>query len=420
MQAKRRRRDAARARPAGAVRPGDGTGAAGSAPRRVAPGDGEADRAVDGRARHRRHRGHGRAAALVPEDVRGEPLLARPGRAGRHRRRSWTGSSTRSGAAARRHRGVRHRAPRAGQGGAACSRRWRWSGSSSTWSRPRSTSWPRPAARPSCARRSCATRARSRSAPPRSTRAPPRRAAPGTPGWRRWSSTRWCAARRQESLHSWASALNWSSSPVAVIAGTLDGDERRAGHRRAARDAPARARLDLLAGVQGSRLIVVLGGTDDPMAAAEQFAGRFGPGPLVVGPRGARPALGATRPPRAALAGLRAAPAWPDAPRPVSSPTSCCPSARSTATRTRVADLVDERLRAAAGRRRRAARHADHLPGAGVVAGGHRPDAVRPPEHGPLPAAPGHRADRATPRRRPDGFTLWVAIILGRLAARRG
>ena len=29
----------------------------------------------------------------------------------------------------------------------------------------------------------------------------------------------------QESLHSWASALNWSSSPVAVIAGSIDGDE---------------------------------------------------------------------------------------------------------------------------------------------------------------------------------------------------
>ena len=45
-----------------------------------------------------------------------------------------------------------------------------------------------------------------------------------------------------------------------------------------------RARLDLLAGVQGDRLILVVGGTDDPMAAAERFAGRFGPGPVVAGP----------------------------------------------------------------------------------------------------------------------------------------
>ena len=54
------------------------------------------------------------------------------------------------------------------------------------------------------------------------------------------------------------------------------------------------------------------------MAAAEKLAGLFGPGPLVVGPtvrdlRAAHPSA------RAALAGLRVAPAWPDAPRPVSS-----------------------------------------------------------------------------------------------------
>ncbi len=62
----------------------------------------------------------------------------------------------------------------------------------------------------------------------------------------------------------------------------------------------------------------MLGGTDDPMAAAEKLAGLFGPGPLVVGPavrdlRAAHPSA------RAALAGLRVAPAWPDAPRPVGS-----------------------------------------------------------------------------------------------------
>ena len=44
------------------------------------------------------------------------------------------------------------------------------------------------------------------------------------------------------------------------------------------------ARLDLLASVQGNKLVLVLGGTADPLSAAHQFAGRFGPGPLVVGP----------------------------------------------------------------------------------------------------------------------------------------
>jgi DNA-binding PucR family transcriptional regulator len=117
-----------------------------------------------------------------------------------------------------------------------------------------------------------------------------------------------------ESLHSWASALNWSSSPVAVIVGTIDGEdaepiiEELRAHAR-------RARLDLLAGVQDRRLILVLGGTDDPIGAAEKIVGRFGPGPVIVGPL-VKDLRSASVSARAALAALRAAPAWPDAPRP--------------------------------------------------------------------------------------------------------
>jgi PucR C-terminal helix-turn-helix domain len=101
----------------------------------------------------------------------------------------------------------------------------------------------------------------------------------------------------EEGLQSWASALSWSSSPVAVIAGQAEGDNAEQvidDLRVIAR----RARLDLMAGVHGHRLIVV------------------GGGPIVVG--AAVPDLqSATRSAQAALAGLRAAPAWPDAPRPV-------------------------------------------------------------------------------------------------------
>ena len=46
-----------------------------------------------------------------------------------------------------------------------------------------------------------------------------------------------------------------------------------------------------------------------------------------------------------------------------------------------------------------------------------RPDAVRPPEHGPVPAAPVTELTGFTLSDGRDGFTLWVAIILGRLAA---
>ena len=92
-------------------------------------------------------------------------------------------------------------------------------------------------------------------------------------------------------MNSWASALSWKSSPVAVIAGQLDvrpggqadGEESGALIDDLRTDAK-RARLDVLAGVQGSRLIVVLGGPADPLSAAARVAGRFGGGPLGVPP----------------------------------------------------------------------------------------------------------------------------------------
>jgi len=118
-----------------------------------------------------------------------------------------------------------------------------------------------------------------------------------------------------ESLPSWASALNWSSEPVTVIAGNAGGaepeslvDELRLVARR--------ARFDLLAGVHGHRLVVILGGDGDPMPIARQLAARFGAGPVVVG-QSAASLESAGESAGAALAGLRSAPAWPDAPRPV-------------------------------------------------------------------------------------------------------
>jgi PucR C-terminal helix-turn-helix domain/GGDEF-like domain len=118
-----------------------------------------------------------------------------------------------------------------------------------------------------------------------------------------------------DSLHAWASSLRWSSSPVAAVVGHADEGEPEAVMEEL-RAVARRARLELLTGVQGHRLIVLLGGMSDPLDAAKQFAGRFGPGPVVVGP--AVPDLqSASRSARVALAGLRAAPAWLDAPRPV-------------------------------------------------------------------------------------------------------
>jgi hypothetical protein len=118
-----------------------------------------------------------------------------------------------------------------------------------------------------------------------------------------------------EGLQSWASALNWSFSPIMVVIGTAGGAEPAAlidEFRILAR----RARLDLLAGRHGSRLVLIVGGSDDPLDAARHFAGRFGPGPVVVG-HAVKDLQAGVESAAAALAGLRAAAGWPEAPRPV-------------------------------------------------------------------------------------------------------
>jgi DNA-binding PucR family transcriptional regulator len=232
----------------------------------------------------------------------------------------------------------------------------------------------------------------------------------------------------EDSLHSWASALNWSSSPVTVVVGILgdeEGDGPKGQPASAAeplidelRTQARRARLDLLAGVQGNRLILVIGGSDDPIAAAERFAGRFGPGPVIAGPL-VRDLRTASVSARAALSALRAAPAWPDAPRPAGAD-----------------DLLPERALDGDPDARAALISDVYQP---LLSGGHglldtlttyleqgssleatarllfvHPNTVR------------YRLRRVaeltdyTPSAGRDGFTLWVAIALGRLAAKRG
>ena len=226
----------------------------------------------------------------------------------------------------------------------------------------------------------------------------------------------------EDSLHSWASALNWSSSPVTVVVGTIGDDEPKTGsHAGVAplieelRAQARRARLDLLAGVHGNRLILVVGGCDDPIAAAERFAGRFGPGPVIAGPL-VRDLRAAWVSARAALAALRAAPAWPDAPRPAGAD-----------------DLLPERALDGDPDARAALISDVYEP---LLGGGHalldtlttyleqgssleatarllfvHPNTVR------------YRLRRVaelteyTPSAGRDGFTLWVAVTLGRLAA---
>jgi DNA-binding PucR family transcriptional regulator len=233
----------------------------------------------------------------------------------------------------------------------------------------------------------------------------------------------------EDSLHSWASALSWSSSPVTVVVGTIGDEDGDTEHKSDAsagvaplieelRAQARRARLDLLAGVHGNRLILVVGGCDDPIAAAERFAGRFGPGPVIAGPL-VRDLHTASVSARAALAALRAAPAWPDAPRPAGAD-----------------DLLPERALDGDPDARAALISDVYEP---LLGGGHalldtlttyleqgssleatarllfvHPNTVR------------YRLRRVaeltdyTPSAGRDGFTLWVAVALGRLAAQHG
>nr|MDT0658711.1 helix-turn-helix domain-containing protein [Micromonospora sp. DSM 115978] len=117
-------------------------------------------------------------------------------------------------------------------------------------------------------------------------------------------------------LASRAAALGWADAPpVAVAVGRSPGGEVAAVLHTVYR-AARRLGVETIGGVHGDRLVIVLGGATDPLAATGRLLGGFGAGPVVVGP--AVPSLDeATDSARAALAGFRAAPAWPTAPRPV-------------------------------------------------------------------------------------------------------
>jgi hypothetical protein len=235
-----------------------------------------------------------------------------------------------------------------------------------------------------------------------------------------------------DSMHSWASALNWSSSPVVVVVGTIGDDDGSGGQDSSGVNGPngveplmdelraqaRRARLDLLAGVQGNRLILVLGGAEDPIAAAERFAGRFGPGPVIAGPvvRDLRAAFVSAR---AALAALRAAPAWPDAPRPTGADELLPERALDGDPDARAALISDVYQPLLGGGHALLDTVTTYLEQGSSLEATARllfvhPNTVR------------YRLRRVaelteyTPSAGRDGFTLWVAIALGRLAAKTG
>ncbi len=121
----------------------------------------------------------------------------------------------------------------------------------------------------------------------------------------------------EDSPLSQLAALGWrGGGPVSTVAGYARLDRGQTELLEHVHRAGRRAGLDVLAGSHGGRLVVLLGGSEDPLTAAGAILGEFGPGPVVVGGPAAQIA-GAARVTATALSGLRAVAAWPSAPRPV-------------------------------------------------------------------------------------------------------
>jgi hypothetical protein len=126
-----------------------------------------------------------------------------------------------------------------------------------------------------------------------------------------------------DALVSRAATIGWDpGAAVRVLVGSPPEDSGATGTDAAEvlaemRRHATRLGRQVLVGVQGSRLVLLLteprgrGGGDVAPIVAD-----FGPGPVVVGPVAVGLAA-AHASALAALAGLRAAPGWPDAPRPV-------------------------------------------------------------------------------------------------------
>ncbi|MBP8921324.1 MAG: helix-turn-helix domain-containing protein [Micropruina sp.] len=122
-----------------------------------------------------------------------------------------------------------------------------------------------------------------------------------------------------ETVLSRASTLGWRSPAVitVTIGQAPDSDDHTI---ETMRRAVADKGFDLLASTQGDRLVVLLGGHSGTAGTAlgviTEIADSFGPGQIVVGPE-VSDLVDAATSARGALSGIRAADAWPSAPRPV-------------------------------------------------------------------------------------------------------
>lgn len=220
-----------------------------------------------------------------------------------------------------------------------------------------------------------------------------------------------------ETVLSRASALGWGArGDVAVVLGRVPAQRTETDVFEEVRRTALACGMDALCATQGEKLVVILGGVDDPHKSAMRIVEHFGEGPVVVGP--VAPDLShAHGSARAALSAHRSATGWPQAPRPVRSD-----------------ELLPERALAGDGHARRSLVDDVYLPLLGArgtlietlstyfLHGGSieatartlfvHPNTVR------------YRLKQAaevtglTPTRPRDAFTIQIALILGRQSGR--
>ncbi|HEX3005242.1 MAG TPA: helix-turn-helix domain-containing protein [Angustibacter sp.] len=119
-----------------------------------------------------------------------------------------------------------------------------------------------------------------------------------------------------DALQSRAAALGWDAQTDVVVVAGQASPGAAAEVVESLRQQARRVDVDALAAVQGGRLVAVLGGVTEPLRTAGALDRCFAPGAVVVGPTVPH-LFAAGRSARAALSGLVAARAWPEAPRPV-------------------------------------------------------------------------------------------------------
>lgn len=119
-----------------------------------------------------------------------------------------------------------------------------------------------------------------------------------------------------DALRSRVAALGWKSTGRFTVMVGSSPPETDASFVSELRRSAARFAEDVLVGIQGNRLILVLGGVAEQEPTYLRLSELFGPGPVVFGPL-ADSLMEAGASAQAALAGFAVAKAWPSAPRPV-------------------------------------------------------------------------------------------------------